>query len=328
VVAGVPGSVPPNAYDGPTVEATVDPAALQTALAAWYAGNGRSLSFRRTRDPWAVLVSEVMLQQTQVSRVEPAWARFMELFPTPAALAAATPADALRAWAGLGYNRRGLNLWRAAQAIVQRHTGAVPSSIDDLRALPGVGDYTARAVAAIAFGVQTAAVDVNVRRVVTRLCWGGSLAPAPRELQQRADGLVDAAGPDAWTHAVMDIGATLCRVRNPACGECPLAAWCQFAGEGRTPAAASASSSLAEAAASDGATARAVAVPFPRTTRWLRGRIVEKLRVAPAGEWVRVDGPLGEHDPASVLAAVDVLAREGLLERASDGGVRLPSNGT
>lgn len=313
-----------TAYDGDAVEAVDDPVALRSSLLDWYAGNGRRLSFRRSREPWGVLVSEVMLQQTQVARVEPAWSAFVARFPSPAALAAATPADALRAWGGLGYNRRALNLWRAAAVIVERHAGAVPRTLEELRALPGVGGYTARAVAAIAFGQPVAAVDTNVRRVIGRVRWGVAPAPSTEALQAVADTLVHPLRPDAWTHAVMDVGATLCRPRNPECGACPLHGLCAYAASAagqrtvRAPV-----SPVSPGPSVRPAGTRTAAVPFPRSMRWLRGRIVDRLRNAQPGDWVDFDAPLGDHGLESVLAAVDALAAEGLLERGELGGVRL-----
>src|SRR5688572_2628207 len=205
------------------------PAAARDAILAWYGERGRPLAFRRTSDPYAILVSEVMAQQTQAARAAEHWERFMTRFPTVQALAGATPADVLRAWRGLGYDRRGLALWRAAGIIVERHGGAVPSSIEALEALPGVGPYTARAVAAIAFGAPVGAVDVNVRRVIGRLVAGSPDALPTRELQAVADAAVPSARPADWTHAVMDLGATVCRARSPDCPSCPARAWCRAA---------------------------------------------------------------------------------------------------
>ncbi|HEX8026281.1 MAG TPA: hypothetical protein VF484_08750, partial [Candidatus Limnocylindrales bacterium] len=138
---------------------------LRDAVLDWYRQNGRPLAFRRTSDPWAILVSEFMAQQTQAARAADAWERFLVTYPTPAALAAASPADALRAWRGLGYNRRALALRGAAIRIVEDHGGSVPRTVEALDALPGVGPYTARALAALAFGARVGAVDTNVRRV-------------------------------------------------------------------------------------------------------------------------------------------------------------------
>ena len=303
------------------MESLADPAALQSSLLGWYAANGRDLAFRRSADPWPVLVSEFMLQQTQVARVEPAWTAYLARFPSVGVLAAATPADSLRAWSGLGYNRRALNLWRAATAMVERHDGAVPRTIDELRALPGVGRYTARAVAAIAFGQPVAAVDTNIRRVVGRVLWGHVVPPSAEALQAAADDLVDRGQPANWTHAVMDVGATICHPRNPACGECPLATWCGYA---MTPVAdAPALLGAATRTFPAHAVARAPAEPFARSARWLRGRIVDRLRQAEPGDWVQIDGPLGDHGADSVVAALEALASEGLLERGEHGRVRL-----
>lgn len=306
-----------SAYDGRAVHRVVDPVALQSALSRWFAARGRRLAFRHSREPWGVLVSEVMLQQTQVARVEPAWTAFMARFPSPSALAAASLADVLRAWGGLGYNRRALNLWRAAALVVEHHDGRVPGSLEELRALPGVGGYTARAVAAIAFGMPVAAVDTNVRRVVVRLACGVTAEMSPDEIQSAADALVDKARPDAWTHAVMDLGATVCRLRSPECVLCPLTDMCAYAAAdgAEEPAA------VRPAAARRGAPA---ARPFAYTTRWLRGRIVGRLREAEPGDWIAFDAPLGEHSLESVRAAVAALAAEGLLEVAEHGGARLP----
>jgi len=140
----------------------------------WYGSRARPLGIRTTREPWAILVSEVMAQQTQIARVDEAWSVFMERYPTPRALAEASTAEVLRAWSGLGYNRRAVNLRRAAAAIETEHAGRVPDDIEALEALPGVGPYTARAVVAIAFGQPVAAVDTNVRRVVMDACFDGA----------------------------------------------------------------------------------------------------------------------------------------------------------
>ena len=153
-------------------EPTPLPAAARDAILDWYAAPADACRSAATTDPYAILVSEAMAQQTQATRAGEAWTRFMDAFPTVASLAAATPADVLRAWHGLGYNRRALNLWRAARTIVEVHGGTVPADLDALRALPGVGPYTARAVAAIAFGMAVGAVDTNVRRVIGRIVAG------------------------------------------------------------------------------------------------------------------------------------------------------------
>jgi A/G-specific adenine glycosylase len=287
------------------------PAGLREAILAWYDARGRSLPFRGTTDPYAVLVSEVMAQQTQISRVAPAWKAFMAAFPTLADLAAASPADVLRAWRGMGYNRRALNLWRAARVVVDEHRGRLPSDVVGLERLPGIGPYTARAVAAIAFGSPVGAVDTNVRRVLGRAIGGAIDAFSPSELQRLADSAVPADRPADWTHALMDVGATLCRTTQPLCEECPALAWCRFA--------------ASPAAGREGHGSRS-APRFTATSRWLRGRILDRLREVEGAGWVVVEAPIGGHDRAAVVVALERLASEGLveLEPASQLCARLP----
>ena len=182
---------------------------MQKRLLAWFEANGRDLPWRRTRDPYAILVSEVMLQQTQVSRVLPRYAEWLERWPTAEALAAAAPAEVIRAWQGLGYNRRALALHRAAQAVAERGWPA------DLTELPGVGRYTAAAVGNFAFGRPELPVDVNIGRVLERT--GGSF------------------GPEA-AQALFDLGATVCLARVPRCAACPLAEACPSRGQTFAPA--------------------------------------------------------------------------------------------
>src|SRR5687768_11860474 len=167
-----------------------------------------------------------MAQQTQAARAAAYWERFTERYPTVGALAAATPADVLRAWQGLGYDRRALALWRMARIVVDEHGGRIPSTVAELQALPGIGPYTARAVAALAFGIPVGAVDVNVRRVLGRIVAGHAASLSEVELQRIADDAVPPESPGDWTHAVMDVGATLCRARAPRCGSCPARPWC------------------------------------------------------------------------------------------------------
>jgi A/G-specific adenine glycosylase len=290
----------------------------------WYAAEGRSLAFRETRDPWAILVSELMAQQTQAARAAEAWLRFVVEFPTPAALAEASPADVLRAWRGLGYNRRALALRDAAIRIVDVHGGRVPDDLEALRRLPGVGPYTARAVAALAFGQPVGAVDTNVRRVLGRVL-GGAAGIEAAALQVAADELVPSDRPGLWTHALMDIGATFCKPRNPRCAECPMQPWCRFAAEassagavvapGAAPREEWAAGSAVPPAARQLRKARTVAAePFRTTSRWLRGRILDQLRDATDGTWVTFDEAIGDHDPVAVAGALDRLARERLVE--------------
>jgi A/G-specific adenine glycosylase len=286
---------------------------MQSAVLDWYASHGRALAFRRTAEPWSVLVSEVIAQQTQAARAATAWTRFIAEFPTPASLAGASPAAVIRAWRGLGYNRRAIALRSAAIAIVEEHDGRVPASLDALARLPGIGPYTARAVLAIAFNEPVAALDTNIRRVVARAFLGGEAAVPPRDLQALADGYVPPEHAAAWTHALMDVGAAFCRKRDPRCGACPLAAHCRYLVAGRP-----------QPVGPPATTTRGLgnrAKPFRSTTRWLRGRILDRLRDAPEGAWVELSGPIGEHASERAMTEVAKLAAEGLLE-LDPGGVR------
>jgi A/G-specific adenine glycosylase len=286
---------------------------IRTAGLAWYERHRRRFAFRGTHDPYRVLVSEIVLQQTQVARGEPAWMAFVARFPTFEALAAASPGDVIRAWAGLGYNGRALRLQAAARMVVAEHGGRLPDDLDALLALPGIGPYTARALLAICFGRPTAAVDTNVRRVVSRFEAGRPLSAA--ETQAIADRLVPANRPADWTAALMDVGALICRPRQPRCDVCPFRAECRFADPKRRP-------------VSRPVTRRGVREgqqPYEATRRWLRGRIVADLRAAPAGVWLAFDGPLGRHGAEQVAAALAGLADEGLVERDSAGRARLPA---
>ncbi len=252
------------------------------ALLAWYAAEGRDLPWRRTRDPYAVLVSEVMLQQTQVARVAPRYLAWLERWPDAPSLAAAAVSDVLREWVGLGYNRRALRL-RDACAVVARD--GWPRTSAGLQALPGVGPYTAAAVASFAFGEQVAAVDVNVARVASRLGSDpGALLPDGRAA--------------AFNHATMDLGATICTARRPRCGACPLARCCPSAGRVPAPAPRGAGRQR-----------------FEDTDRFARGRIVAALA---AGE--PLPAGLGEARTERALAG---LVRDGLVLRDGD-AVRLP----
>jgi A/G-specific adenine glycosylase len=295
-----------------------DPA-IAAAILAWYDELGRSLPFRGTPDPYAILVSETMAQQTQVARVGAAWTAFLARFPDFAALAAATPADALRAWRGLGYNRRALNLWRAARVVVADHGGKLPRDVVALEGLPGIGPYTARAVAAIAFGQPVGAVDTNVRRSLGRIVAGDANGLAPSRLQALADTAVPRDRPADWTHALMDLGATICRPRDPRCDACPARPWCRYAALGGTERPSLERPRSGRVRAGPG---RAPAPRFPSTTRWLRGRLLDRLRVTADGEWVDLDGPIGEHAAAAVRAALRTMAREGLVELAAASATR------
>lgn len=190
------------------------------ALLSWYSTERRNFPWRTTSEPWPILVSEIMSQQTQVSRIVPRFDEFLERFPTPNALASASVSETLAAWSGLGYNRRGLRLREAAQHIVA--TGWPTTSVA-LQRLPGVGPYTAAAVGCFAFGEQIAAVDTNLRRVLTR--WRGAMMK-PGELVNYANREIAEDRAGDWNQALMDLGALHCRPKTPACATCPVESWC------------------------------------------------------------------------------------------------------
>ncbi len=196
--------------------------AERRALLAWYRTQARDLPWRRTRDPWAILVSELLLQQTRVAQAEPYYQRILARFPRPEDLAKAELAELLALWQGAGYYRRAEHLHRAAREIVER---GFPKSFEGLLALPGVGRYTAGAVASIAFGEPVPAVDGNARRVLAR--YYALEDPSPAELEARAAAILDPANPGEWNQALIELGATLCRPRNPDCAACPLRAGCR-----------------------------------------------------------------------------------------------------
>src|SRR5215469_6616086 len=208
---------------------------------AWYARNARDLPWRApSATPWAVLVSEIMLQQTPVARVLPEYLSWMARWPTPAALAASPAGEAIRQWGRLGYPRRALRLHETATILVARHGGRVPADVDALRALPGIGSYTAAAVASFAFGQRHAVLDTNVRRVLARLVAGqprvGAATSAASVAERRlAESLLPAEPAVAarWSVAVMELGALVCTAASPRCGGCPVAADCAWLAAGR-----------------------------------------------------------------------------------------------
>ena len=237
-------------------------------MLAWWADRKRDLPWRDARDPWAVLVSEAMLQQTQVARVVPRYHAFLEQFPTPNACATSELAEVVRAWAGLGYNRRAVGLHRAAVAIADDHGGSVPSSLDELLALPGVGPYTARAVLAFAFDRDVGVVETNTARVLARTA-GRPLAA--REAQERADAWVPPGQGWAWNQALVDLGARLCRRARPDCSQCPFTERCVWRAAGCPE-----PDPIAGSAGVPGRQSR-----FAGSDRQGRGRLVDALRGGP-----------------------------------------------
>ena len=282
----------------------------QHALLMWWEAQRRELPWRQTRDPWEVLVCEVMAQQTQVSRVAERWRPFLGQFPTASSLANAPVAEVLRRWTGMGYNRRALNLHRCAGAVVQQHGGRVPDSLADLLALPGIGPYTARAVLAFAFERDHGVVDTNSARVLAR--WAGRRL-GPKEAQARADGEVPAGLAWAWNQAMLDLGSSVCTRRAPHCSVCPVVDHCAWAQrEWTIPDPADGSAGVPGAQ-----------TPFDGSDRQGRGRLVEALRAGGVAvtDLPTVMGWPGEGERAERVAAGVV--REGLAVR--DGSsLRLP----
>jgi A/G-specific adenine glycosylase len=200
---------------------------LHQPVLAWYKKNKRDLPWRNT-DAWGVLVSEIMLQQTPVARVLPIYIEWMKRWPTPAALAAATPAQVITAWGRLGYPRRALRLHECAKVISTQYKGEIPETQSELRELPGIGDYTSAAIIAFAFAGRSLVLDINIRRVFARVIDGVEVptaAPTKSERQER-EKLIPSKNPHVWAAATMEFGALICTAKNPKCGQCPLADQC------------------------------------------------------------------------------------------------------
>jgi A/G-specific adenine glycosylase len=280
---------------------------INKLLLAWYKVSARPLKIRERSDPYAVLIVEVMAQQTQISRVDEFAERFLKRFPTLRALARAETADVLEAWRGLGYNRRALLLHRAAEAADA--LGGIPTDVEALLHLPGIGPYTARAVAAIAGEGREIPVDVNIARVVQRLVGGRRLTPKPLQVAANDFGAHLKRGEAGrWAQAAMDLASSTCRSVRPACTSCPLRSVCRSEGRVR-------STKKNRAARST--------VRFEATQRWLRGRLLDELRDAGA-TGVRVRGSRGEHGAVAVRRAITRLVGEGLAEQIESGAYRLP----
>lgn len=309
-------AVPPDPR--PTVLPPPDPrpSVLRPALLDWYARSARDLPWREGRStPWGVLVSEVMLQQTPVIRVLPVWEQWMDRWPTPADLAADSPGEAVRAWGRLGYPRRALRLHAAAAAIAAAG-GEVPNTEEGLQALPGVGDYTAAAVATFAHGQRTTVLDTNIRRVLARILLGTAY-PAPsvtRVERELATSLVPADGPTAsrWSVAVMELGALVCTARAPRCEACPVRNQCSWYAAGRPE--------------HEGPPRRGQA--WEGTDRQVRGALLAVLRASPTEvkhrELVEQAGLADDARAAQVDRCLHSLITDGLLEPGDDGGFRLP----
>jgi A/G-specific adenine glycosylase len=281
--------------------------AAKQALLDWYLAGHRALPWRQTRDPYRILVSEIMLQQTQADRVVPKYHAFLAEFPTLQALADAPASAVIRAWAGLGYNRRALNLQRACRAVVERFGSEMPRTVEELRSLPGVGPYTAGAIACFAFEQDVGFVDTNIRRVVHRVEAGPEL-PGPRlstrDIEQRAMRLVPPDAGYVWNQALIELGATICQARSVACERCPVAAWCE------------ARPTIRRALAEGIPSRTRPAERFETSSRYFRGRIVALLREAPAGldaQRLARDIKPDEASAVWIEPYIDGLVRDGLI---------------
>ena len=304
--------------------ARVDVAKVQQKVLRWFDSHARSFPWRTHRDPYATMVAEVMLQQTQTGRVAPTYTEFLTRFPTVSSLAHAPAMDVIRAWKGLGYNRRAVNLQRAAQTIEHEHGGEVPSDPQTLRKLPGLGDYTANAIACFAFDEQVPVIDVNVTRVLSRTAFGVEPGKAgPEKVAAVAQGWLPAGEAYRWNQALMDIGAVICRNEKPLCAKCPLKMQCAFHIKGhdkrpRVPAA------KKEA--------------FNGSRRQKRGGIIDHLRASavtgvPLSDLARAVHPNGgDRDLYWLVDLLEGLERDGLVRMtdaarrgSARGRVRLPT---
>ncbi|WP_028937887.1 A/G-specific adenine glycosylase [Pseudonocardia spinosispora] len=285
---------------------------LAELLVPWFDEHARDLPWRRPETtPWGVLVSEFMLQQTPVKRVEPIWLDWMRRWPTPSELAAAPQSDVLRAWGKLGYPRRALRLHAAASAIATGHGDIVPSDVDELLALPGVGAYTARAVAAFGYQRRAPVVDTNVRRVIARAVHGAGDAGPPRTTADLADAEALLPSDDLvaarFSAALMELGAVRCTVRNPGCEGCPVFGECAWQAHGRP-----------EYTGPSRPVQR-----FAGTDRQVRGRLLDVLRDAP-GPVPRTALDDAWSEPAQRDRCLFSLLTDGLVEHLPDGSFALP----
>ena len=248
-----------------------------TLILSWYRTYGRRLPWRGIKKTYPILISEIMLQQTQVSRVLEKYPAFLHTFPTIRSLAAARRSDVVRAWQGMGYNNRAVRLHTLAKIVVDDHTGRIPRDYDALLALPGIGPYTARAVLSSAFGLAVPIVDVNVRRFLSRVFWrmpGTSSLRSSGELWTLAHEILPSRSAYNWNQALMDAGATICTARRPRCPICPTASLC-----------ASRTSMIRKSTPADSREPSFAGIPH----RIYRGRIVERLRSVSGGGSIRID---------------------------------------
>lgn len=308
-------------------------AQVQTSLLSWYTTEQRDLPWRITNDPYAILVSEIMLQQTQVDRVLPKYQQFLTIFPTLSDLAAAPTADVISAWVPLGYNTRAVRLQGIARQVIEEYNGRIPDTIDELLKLKGVGRYTAGAIACFAYRKQVATVDTNIRRVLHRIFLGLE-HPEPKANDAQMLTLAEQVLPEGeaynWNQALMDMGATICTSNNPQCTRCPLQETCQAYTDMRQYSLFPSGTVLRQLRKVAEKKTSYQTQPFTSSNRYFRGRIVAILRSLPTNERIplallgpKIKADFCPDDLPWLQQIIAGLVRDGLLDSA-DNGVRLP----
>jgi A/G-specific adenine glycosylase len=306
----------------PLIESLAGVEEVRSALLEWFAAAGRDLPWRNTRDPYRIMVSEIMLQQTQVDRVLPKYRAFLETFPSLEALAEAPTAEVIRAWAGLGYNRRAVNMQRAARAVVNEYSGQFPRDLAALLNLPGVGPYTAGAIACFAFEQDVAFMDTNIRRVIQRLFVG------PEEYGSAGDARLLAIGQAAvppshawaWNQALMELGALICTAGAPACWRCPVQTYCRAYAARRAADEQIFSNSATPELRRQRRVGERREAAYAGSNRFYRGRVIDALRQLAPGQalplsqlGVRVKDGFSDGDLPWLRGLLEGLARDGLV---------------
>ncbi len=306
---------------------------VQRSLLSWYAAEHRELPWRVTSDPYAIVVSEIMLQQTQVDRVLPKYQQFLTAFPTLADLAAAPTADVISVWVPLGYNRRAVSLQSIARQVLAEYDGRIPDTIDELLKLKGIGRYTAGAIACFAYRKQVATVDTNIRRVLHRIFLGLE-HPEPKANDAAMLLLAERVLPDGqaydWNQGLMDLGATVCTSNNPQCVRCPIQTYCQAYKEMSQLSLFPSGTVLRQMRKVAEKKQAYESQPFTSSNRYFRGQIVKLLRTFPASARIslmdlgaRIKSDFSSEELPWLQRIVDGLVRDGLLDATED-GVRLP----
>jgi A/G-specific adenine glycosylase len=306
---------------------------VQHVLLQWYAVEQRNLPWRSIDDPYAILVSEIMLQQTQVERVIPKYQQFLAAFPTLQALAAAPTADVISTWVPLGYNRRAVSLQSIARQVLAEYNGRIPDTLDALLKLKGIGRYTAGAIACFAYRKQVATVDTNIRRVLHRIFFGLE-HPEPRlndaQMLSFAEHVLPAGEAYNWNQALMDLGATICTSASPKCASCPLQACCSAYVEMGQYSLFPSGTVLRQVRKVAEKKANYQSQPFTSTNRYFRGRVIDLLRSLPSGSRLSLAelGPqikttFTDDDLPWLQRLIEGLAKDGLVDCTQE-GVRLP----